>query len=84
MWYELWDGETGNRVGTYASEGDALRAVLADVHRYGRGSKALTSLGLLRSDPENKQGCLIAKGPELVERSLALEPKTEQPSDLTR
>jgi hypothetical protein len=51
VWYELWDGETGNRVGRYESEQAALAAVAEDVGRYGPDSDAVQTLGLLRRDP---------------------------------
>ena len=71
MWYELWDSETGNRVGKYPTEDAALRAVLEDIRRYGRDARAIVSLGLLQRDPDRQQGRLIAEGTALVERALA-------------
>jgi len=50
MWYELWDGETGNRVGKYPTEEATLGAVLEDIRLYGRDSAATrpgASAGLL-------------------------------------
>jgi len=51
MWYELWDGETGNRVGTYPTEDAALQALTEDIARYGRESEAILTLGLFASGP---------------------------------
>ncbi|GEM_PF-3449738 len=70
MWYELWDAETGNRVGAYPTEEAALRAVAEDVVRYGRESEAMLALGLLRRDPDGQRSALIAEGAELVDRAL--------------
>lgn len=67
MWYELWDSETGNRVGRYPSEQAALAAVVEDIGRYGRDSEAVLTLGLLRRDPDD----LIAEGHALVDRALS-------------
>jgi hypothetical protein len=68
MWYELWDSETGNRVGKYPTEDAALHAVLEDIRVHGRDSEVVLTLGLLRRDPDD----LIAEGPALVERALAI------------
>jgi hypothetical protein len=72
MWYELWDRETGNRVGKYPTEEAALRAVLEDIGRYGRSAGEIVSLGLLQRDPEHRQDRLVAEGAALVERALAV------------
>ena len=72
MWYELWDSETGNRVGKYPTEDAALRAVLEEIRRYGRDAQAIVSLGLLERAPDRQQGRLIAEGTSLVERALDL------------
>jgi len=72
MWYELWDGETGNRVGKYPTEEAALRAIIEDVGLYGADSEAIVSLGLLQRDPDHLQDRLIAEGRALVERARAL------------
>ena len=45
MWYELWDAETGNRVGRFEREQEALAAVREDVARYGRDSEVVTTFG---------------------------------------
>ena len=67
MGYELWDPETGNRIGTYRSERAALRDVADTVRRYGAHSTEALSLGLVGP------GGLIAQGQALVERALAAE-----------
>lgn len=71
MWYELWDGDTGNRVGTYPTEGEALQAVAEDIARYGRESETILTLGLLRRDPTERDDALVAEGAALVERAVA-------------
>ncbi len=76
MWYELWDGETGNRVGTYPTEEAALQAVAEDIVRYGRESEAILTLGLLRRDPDRGQDAYIAEGAALAERALTAEMST--------
>lgn len=58
--YELWDGETGNRVGFYQTRDAALRAAAETVRSEGADSDAVCTLGLL--GPEG----LIAQGPALV------------------
>jgi hypothetical protein len=70
--YELWDSETGNRVGTYPTERAALAAVAEDIGRYGRDSEAVLALGLLRRDPDD----LVVEGRALVDRALGGEPGT--------
>lgn len=79
MWYEFWDGETGNRVGIYPTEDAALRALTEDIARYGRESEAVLTLGLLRRDPNSGCDALIAKGIALVERALAATMPTRTP-----
>jgi len=72
MWYELWDGDTGNRVGKYPTEGAALRAVLEDIRLSGCDAQVIVSMGLLQRDPDRRQDRLIAEGTALVDRALAL------------
>jgi hypothetical protein len=71
MWYELWDGDTGNRVGAYPTGGEALQAIVEDIARYGRESEAVLALGLLRRDPTGGDDALVAEGVSLAERALA-------------
>ena len=66
--YELWDGETGNLIGAYASEQEALAAVSDAVHRYG---PAATTLALVVED-ERGEGGLMASGASLIERAEAV------------
>ena len=66
MFYELIDVESGNLIGTYDSEADALAVVRHAVRE--NGAAYVESLALGRSD-ENGDGALIAEGAELLERS---------------
>ena len=70
MSYELWDAETGNQVGQYLTEGDALDAVRADVARYGNHHPDMLALTLFRHDPERTDSAVIAEGVALVDRAL--------------
>jgi len=70
MAYELWDSESGNRVGVYRSERAALDDVADAVRRYGSRSREVLSLGLL--GPRRR---LLADGADLVERALAASRK---------
>jgi hypothetical protein len=72
MWYELWDSETGNRVGKYPTEEAAFRSVLEDIRLYGPDSPVIVSLGLLQRDLDHGQDRLIAEGKALAARALAL------------
>ena len=73
MDYELWDPETGNRVGSYRSERAALRGVAETARLYGADSREALSLGLV--GPSG----LIAEGRALVERALQAEAPARQP-----
>ncbi len=66
MFYELIDVESGNLIGTYDSEAEAL-AVVRHAARE-NGPAYVNSLALGRSGAEG-EGELIAEGAELLERS---------------
>ncbi len=72
MWYELWDSDTGNRVGKFPNEEAALRALLEDIDLYGRDAQVIVNVGLLQRDSDHRQDRVIAEGMSLVERALAL------------
>jgi len=75
--YELWDGETGNCVGAYATRAAALRDVADTVHRYGAMSPEVTSLVLMRLDtPPGAVNGL--SGSELVREAAARERATQR------
>lgn len=64
--FELWDNESGNLIGAYATEEDALTDVNETMCAY--GSDYAKSIALLRVGP---RGGLtrISTGPELAERA---------------
>ena len=66
MFYELIDVDSGNLIGTYDSEAEALAIVRRAVRE--NGTAYADSLALGRSDEEG-EGELIAEGAELLERS---------------
>jgi hypothetical protein len=71
MSYELWDHASGNRLGVYATEREALDVVAGIVGGYkSRRGKAVSWLSLLRMDVPPGQG-LVAEGRVLAERALA-------------
>ena len=66
--YELWDGETRNVLGTYASEEAALAVIRNLLQKHGPG--AIAGLLLGRED-ESGRSTLIAEGSALVRRAEA-------------
>ena len=64
--FELWNTISGNLVGTFATEEDALGAVRDAVERHGEGYGNTLALGR-----ENSRGAsrLIASGGALMERA---------------
>jgi hypothetical protein len=69
--FGLIDIDTGNMVGSFASEEAALIAVAETAKEYGPDSDAVQSLSLFRDDLPPEQG-FIADGSELVRRALAV------------
>ncbi|HEY8680818.1 MAG TPA: hypothetical protein VIN01_07165 [Candidatus Dormibacteraeota bacterium] len=65
MTYELWSGASGNIVGAWSSEDEALDAVRRAADRNGTGY--VESLALMVEDDDGETQ-LIAQGAELVER----------------
>ena len=61
--YELWDGDSGNRLGTYESEQDALSSIASIIRDFGRASTEARSLGLM-----GPRG-LVAEGSVLLDRA---------------
>lgn len=78
MWYELWDAETGNQVGQYPTEGDALDAVRADIARYGSHHPDMLALTLFRHDPNRIDSGVIAEGSALLDRALDVTGMSER------
>lgn len=68
MIYELWETETGNLVGTYETEQDALGLVRDTIQCY--GAQYVDSL-LLGCEDEKGYSTFIAEGQALAERALA-------------
>jgi hypothetical protein len=68
--FGLIDVESGNMVGSFASEQEALLAVAETAREYGATSDAVLSLSLFRDDVPPEQG-FIADGAELVRRALS-------------
>jgi hypothetical protein len=75
MAYGLIELSTGNMVGFYKTEREALEEVVDSIDRYGRES--VDTLGLGYSDPQAKTGYAIAEGEELAERALAVVRRSE-------
>ena len=67
--YELWDGDTGNLVGAYESEKDALAAVHDTVRRHGRAAASTLALAV---EDEGGEGGMLASGASLIERAEAV------------
>ncbi|HZO30199.1 MAG TPA: hypothetical protein VFH48_29855 [Chloroflexota bacterium] len=65
VWYELWDVDTGNIVGTYTSESEALDEVRELLAVNGASYADDLSLGRKHDDG----GELIAEGYELARRA---------------
>lgn len=67
--YEVWDGETGNCVGEFASEAEA-EALLADVLQ-ANGEEAVSDMGIMACSP-NAEGkirrTMVLEGVEYLER----------------
>ncbi len=61
--YELWDHETGNRIGAYPSELAALQDVARDVAEY--GDESYTTVGLVASGGDQPSQ-VIAEGSVLA------------------
>ena len=70
-WYELWDVDTGNLVGTFASEADALAEVRGLLAVNGTSYADDLSLGRRLGGG----GELIAEGAELARRAEAARPE---------
>lgn len=84
MQYVLTDHRSGNAIGAYATEAEALHDVIDAAHRYGRRSRAVLSLSLLRLDVPTEQG-LVAEGSALVNRALQVAGLSEsEPSHRKR
>jgi hypothetical protein len=72
--YELWDLRSGNAIGGFRTEGEALAAVRVLVDEHGRAY--VEHLSLVREDEEGDT-TPIAQGSELVALSSA-QPRGER------
>jgi hypothetical protein len=69
MSYELWDAETGNLLGSYLTEVEALATVRAVVASHGR--ETVQTWELAREDAEADTETLLA-GEALIERASTM------------
>ena len=69
-WYELWDVDAGNMIGTFASEAEALAEVCDLLTVNGRSYASDLALARRRSDG----GEPIAEGDELARRAESASP----------
>ena len=80
--FGLIDVKSGNMVGSFRSDREALLAVAATAQEYGAASDAVLSLSLFRDDVPPEEG-FIADGAALVRRAVAAaavgEPAAEPP-----
>lgn len=77
--FGLIDIESGNMVGSFATEREALLAVAEIARHYGEDSDAARSLSLFRDDAQPEDG-FIADGEELVRRALSVADTTMEPA----
>lgn len=78
MFFELLDVETGNLIGTYASENEALAVVRHAVRLNGPAYVEALALGY---EDEDGVGAQLAAGPDLLSRALAMGPdRLSQPA----
>ena len=75
MIYDLWDSESGNIIGTFATRGDALSVVRQALAEHGAEYVATLLLG---QEDKRGQTKAIAHGKKLVELALTekLAPST--------
>jgi hypothetical protein len=71
MSYELWDVESGNLLGSYLTEAEALATVRAVVASQGRETVLTWELAI--EDAEADTETLIA-GEALIDRAVAMPP----------
>ena len=67
MTYELWDTKTGNAIGGFASQAEALAVVRDAINRHGRAYADILFLGC---EDERGQSRPIAQGQALAELAL--------------
>lgn len=76
MHWELWDTETGNMVGDYATEAAALMIVRDAMRRHGTAIAATLALGAEYDDEGGADDDLppVLHGPELISRARGERP----------
>jgi hypothetical protein len=76
MHWELWDTESGNMVGDYASEADALTVVRDALRRHGSSVVASLALGAEHDDDLGDDDNLppVISGQDLAARALGDSP----------
>ncbi len=72
MHWELWDTESGNMVGDYASEAEALNVVRDALRRHGSSVVVMLALGAEHDDDAGNDDDLppVISGQDLVARAL--------------
>lgn len=73
--YELWEMQSGNLIGAWVAEADALASVRVALDRH--GAEMVASLSLLAEDARG-QTTVVAEGLALVERARTLTSASEQ------
>ena len=66
--YELWETQSGNLMGAFGSEAEALAAVARTAAKYGEA--AVETVALFRADDESDEVDCIAAGAELLARAM--------------
>lgn len=76
MHWELWDTETGNLVGDYDTEADALAIVRDALHRHGASIVEALALGAEHDDEWSDDAALppVLRGAALAAHALAARP----------
>jgi hypothetical protein len=76
-WFELWDSESSNLVGSYRTDADALAIVRRALATH--GAVAVSGLVLVQDDGTGADPRVIAAGSELVDlvRILRFETRDE-------
>lgn len=75
--YELWEMRSGNLMGSWSSENEAMSAVRKTLDKH--GATLAASLSLLVEDADGAT-TLIAEGPALIDRARRIAPASEQRS----
>lgn len=63
-WFELWDSESANLIGSYQTELDAMAVVRTALATHGPGT--ISHVILVHDDDSAAEPRVIAAGPELV------------------